>query len=56
MDKDVTGLQNNTNSPMELRDPCGEPNPTSGDASHVIYIKVEEVLEAEEEEGPVQIS
>jgi hypothetical protein len=41
---------------MEVQDPCGEPNPTSGDTSHAIYIKVEEFSDAEEEEGPVPIS
>jgi hypothetical protein len=40
---------------MELRDPCGEPNPTSCDASQAINIKVEEVSDAEEEVGPVPI-
>jgi hypothetical protein len=49
-------LQNHTNSAMELRDPCGEPNPTTLDASQVINIKVEKVSDAEEEEGPVQIT
>jgi hypothetical protein len=48
-------LQNHTNTVMEERDPCGEPDPTSGDASHTIYIKCEEVSDAEEEEGPVPI-
>jgi hypothetical protein len=41
---------------MELRDTCGEPNPTSRVASQVISIKVEEVSDAEEEVGPVPIS
>jgi hypothetical protein len=41
---------------MELRDPCGETNPTSGDASQAISIKVEEVSDAEEEVGPVPIT
>jgi hypothetical protein len=45
-------LQNCTNS----WDSCGETNPTSGDASEAINIKVEKVSDAEEEEGPVQIS
>jgi hypothetical protein len=53
IDKDVMILQNRTNSAMELRDPCGEANPTSGDASQAINIKVEEVSDAEE--GPVPI-
>jgi hypothetical protein len=56
IDKDVMVLQNCTNSAMELRDPCGEPNPASRDASQVINIKVEEVSDAEEDEGPVPIS
>jgi hypothetical protein len=41
---------------MELQDPCGEPNPTSGDASQAINIKVEEVSDAEGEAGPVPIT
>jgi hypothetical protein len=56
IDKDVV-LQNRTNSAMELQDPCGEPNPTSCDASPVINIKVEDVSDAEEEEAcPVPIT
>jgi hypothetical protein len=55
IDKDVMVLQNRTNSAMEQRDPCGEPNPTAGDASHTIYIKVE-VSDTEEEVGPVPIT
>jgi hypothetical protein len=54
--KGVMLLQNHTNSVMEVLDQCGEPNPTSGDASHAIYIKVEEVSDAGEEEGPVPIT
>jgi hypothetical protein len=56
IDKDVMVLQNHTYSVMDLRDPCGEMNPISGDASQAINIKVEEVSDAEEEEGPVPIS
>jgi hypothetical protein len=56
IDKDVMVFQNHTNSAMELRDPCCQPNPTSGDASQAISIKVEEVSDAEEEEGPVPIT
>jgi hypothetical protein len=56
IDKDVMVLQNHTNSAMELRDPCGEPNRTSGDASQAINIKVEEVSDAEEEVVPVPIT
>jgi hypothetical protein len=56
IDKDVMVLQNHTDSAMEVWDPCGEPNPTSGDASQAISIKVEEVSDAEEEAGPVQIT
>jgi hypothetical protein len=56
IDKDVMVLQNPTNSAMELQDPCGERNPTSGDGSQAIYIKVEKVSDAEEEVGPVPIS
>jgi hypothetical protein len=41
---------------MEEQDPCGEPNPTPGDASQGINIKVEEVSDAEEEKGPVPIT
>jgi hypothetical protein len=55
IDKDVTVLQNYTNSVMEVQDPCGEANATSVDASHAIYIKVEEFSDAEEEEVPVPI-
>jgi hypothetical protein len=55
IDKDVMGLQNHTYSAMELWDSCGEMKPTSRDASQAINIKVE-VLDAEEEEGPVPIS
>jgi hypothetical protein len=40
---------------MEELDPWGEMNPTSGDASQAINIKVE-VSDAEEEEGPVPIT
>jgi hypothetical protein len=56
IDKDVMVLQNHTNSVMEVRDPCGETNPTSGDGSQAINIKVEKLSDAEEEEGPVPIS
>jgi hypothetical protein len=56
IDKDVVVLQNHTNSGMELQDPCGEPNPTSGYASQAINIKVEEVSDAEEEMCPVLIT
>jgi hypothetical protein len=49
-------LQNHTNSAIEVRDPCGEMNPTSGDASQVISIKVEEVSDPEEEVAPVPIT
>jgi hypothetical protein len=56
IDKGVMVLQNHTNSVMELQDPCGEPNPTSRDASQVINIKFEEVSGAEEEVCPVPIT
>jgi hypothetical protein len=56
IDKDVMVLQNHTYSAMELWDPCGEMNPTSGDASQPMNIKVEEVSDAEEEVGPVPIT
>jgi hypothetical protein len=49
IDKDVMVLQKYTNSAMEVREPCGEPNPTSPEANQVIYIKVEEVSDAEED-------
>jgi hypothetical protein len=55
IDKDIV-LQNPTSSGMEVWDPCGETNPTSGDASQAINIKVEELSDAEEEEGPVPIT
>jgi hypothetical protein len=41
---------------MEVRDPCGETNPTSRDASQAINIKVEEVSDAEDEVSPVPIT
>jgi hypothetical protein len=41
---------------MELRNPCGEPNSTSCDASQAIIIKIEEVSDAEEEACPMQIT
>jgi hypothetical protein len=56
IDKNVIDLQNCTNSAMELRDRCGEQNPTSGDASQAIIIKVAIVSDAEQEVGPVPIS
>jgi hypothetical protein len=56
IDMDMMILQNHTNSGMEVRDPCGETDPTSRDASQAINIKVEAVSDAEEEKGPVQIS
>jgi hypothetical protein len=56
IDKDVMVLQNHTNTAMELQDPCGEMNQTSCDASQAMNIKVEEVSDAEEEEGPVPIT
>jgi hypothetical protein len=56
IDKDVMVLQNRRNSAMEQRDPCSEMNPTYGDASQAINIKVEDVSDAEEEEGPVPIT
>jgi hypothetical protein len=56
IDKDMMVLQNHTNSEMDVQDPSGETNPTSHDASQAIIMKVEEVSDAEEEAGPVQIS
>jgi hypothetical protein len=56
IDKDMMVLQNHTNSEMEVQDPCDETNPTSRDASQGFNRKVEEVSDAEEEEGPVPIS
>jgi hypothetical protein len=53
---DVMVLQNLTNSTMDLRDPCGEPIPTTAEASQAINIKIEEVSDAEEEVGPVPIT
>jgi hypothetical protein len=41
---------------MDLRDPCGETNPVSGDASQAINVKAEVVSDSEEEEGPVPIT
>jgi hypothetical protein len=40
---------------MEVRDSCGETNPTCHDASQAINTKVEEVSDAEEEAGLVPI-
>jgi hypothetical protein len=56
IDKNVMVLQNHTNTVTEELDPCGESDPTSGDASQAINIKVEEVSDAEEEVGPVPIT
>jgi hypothetical protein len=56
IDKNVMVLQNNTNSEIEVQEPCNETHPTSRDASHGINIKVEEVSDAEDEVGPVPIS
>jgi hypothetical protein len=56
INKDVMGLQYRTNSRMEVQDPCGETDPTSGDASQAVRIKVEEVSDAVEEVGPVPIT
>jgi hypothetical protein len=53
--KDMMVLQNRTQSEMEVQDPCDETNTTSHEASQAINIKVEEVLDAEEEAGPVPI-
>jgi hypothetical protein len=55
-DKDVMVLHNHTNSAMEELDPCGEPSPTSCDASQALNIKAEEVSVAEEEVSPVPIT
>jgi hypothetical protein len=54
IDKDVMVLQNCTKLVMEVQDPCGEGNPTSGDASQAFIIKVEEVSDVEEEVGLCQ--
>jgi hypothetical protein len=56
IDKDVMVLQNQTNSEMEVQEPCDETRPTSRDASHGINIKVEEVSDAEQEAGLVPIT
>jgi hypothetical protein len=57
IDKDVMGLQYHTNSRMEVQDPCGERDPTSGDASQAIRIKVEKVSDADDDDaGPVPIT
>jgi hypothetical protein len=49
-------LQNHTNSEKQEWDPCSETYAASGNASQAISIKVEEVSDAEEEEGPVPIT
>jgi hypothetical protein len=56
IDIGVMVLQKCTKSEIEVRDPCGETTPTSGDASEAINIKVEEISDVEEETGPVPIS
>jgi hypothetical protein len=56
IDRDVMLLQDRKNSEMGVWNDCGETNPTSGDVSEVISIKVEEVSDAEDEEGPVPIT
>jgi hypothetical protein len=55
IDKDVMISQNHTNSEMEIRDPCGEPNPTSRYASQATNIKIEKVSDAEEEVGHIKV-
>jgi hypothetical protein len=55
IDKRMMIFQNRTNSEIEVRDPCGETNPTSHDASQAINIKDEEVSGTEEEAGPVPV-
>jgi hypothetical protein len=57
VDIDVMVLQNRTNSKMEVQDPCGETEPTSGDASQAFRIKMEEVSDADDDDaGPVPIT
>jgi hypothetical protein len=57
IDKDVMCLQYRTNSRMEVGDPCGETDPTSGDGSQAISIKVEKVSDADDDDaGPVPIT
>jgi hypothetical protein len=56
IDKDVMGLQYRTNSRMEVQDPCGETDPTSGDASQAFRIKMEEVSDADDDAVPVPIT
>jgi hypothetical protein len=48
--------QNHTDLEKEVQGPCSEMYPTSCDASQDTSIKVEEVSDSEEEEGPVSIS
>jgi hypothetical protein len=56
INRDMMLLQDRKNSEMDVWNPCGETNPTSRDLNEVISIKVEEVSDAEEEEGPVPIT
>jgi hypothetical protein len=49
-------LQNHTKLEMDIQDPCDETHPASCDASQDINIKVEEVSDTEEEEGPLPIT
>jgi hypothetical protein len=56
IDKNFMVLENLTNSAMELRDRCGERDPTSVYASQAISIKIQKVSDAEGEAGSVPIS
>jgi hypothetical protein len=49
-------FQNHTNVKEEVQDPFGETYTTSCDASHSVYIKVEEVSDVEEEACPEEAS
>jgi hypothetical protein len=49
-------FQNCTNVKEEVEDPCDETYTPSWDPSHSVYIKVEEVSDAEEEVVPEEVS
>jgi pimeloyl-CoA synthetase len=54
--KGVIHLQSYTNSENVLAGPYGETCPTSHDANQAMNIKMEEVIDAEEEEDPLPIT
>jgi hypothetical protein len=56
INKDMLILQNYTDLGNAVRGPCAETCTTSHNATQAMNIKSEEVLDAGEEEGPVQIT